>query len=110
MAEATQNVCDSGLFRTPTLRNVALTAPYFHDGSVATLADVITHYERLGQSARHGAPGAGAGPRNCAEAEPVPTFKAFTLSSLERDDLIAFLHALTDRSFLADPAYADPWP
>ncbi len=45
VAGITQNASDSGKFKTPTLRNIALTAPYFHDGSRATLADAVRQYE-----------------------------------------------------------------
>lgn len=62
--------------RIPTLRNVALTAPYMHDGRYATLDDVIDHYERTGRAA--------------------PLLRAFTLDADERAALLAFLHSLTD--------------
>ena len=48
VAAAVRDVADRYRFRTPSLRNVALTAPYMHDGSLATLADVIAFYESLG--------------------------------------------------------------
>lgn len=73
------NALDIGSFRTPTLRNVELTAPYFHDGSAATLADVIRYYVRGGneKAARDW------------ELQPVD------LSESEQQDLIEFLKSLT---------------
>lgn len=68
----------------PSLRNVALTAPYFHDGSVATLEDVLDVYE-------HGGRGDGQrSPLKSAAVVPI------TMSAEDRAALIAFLRALTD--------------
>jgi cytochrome c peroxidase len=69
----------SSAMKTPTLRNVERTAPYFHDGGVATLAEVIAYYNRGGD----GAPGQD------------PLLRPLHLSAEERSDLLAFLHALT---------------
>jgi cytochrome c peroxidase len=85
---------DVGRFRVPTLRNIAVTAPYMHDGSIATLEDVIDHYAAGGRT-------------------PNPTkstgLKPFVLTADERRDLIAFLESLTDREALRDPRWSDPW-
>jgi cytochrome c peroxidase len=87
---------DMGKFRVPTLRNVALTAPYMHDGSLLTLGEVIDHYARGGRE--FGRPErAIATSRNPLKD---PRVRPFTLSGAERDDLIAFLGSLTDREFL----------
>lgn len=90
---------DMGRFRTPSLRNVAVTAPYMHDGSLATLDDVISHYAAGGEAARRGA------------RSPLtsPKVRAFVITQAERRDLIAFLEALTDGALLADPAFASPF-
>jgi cytochrome c peroxidase len=96
---------DMGRFRAPTLRNIAVTAPYMHDGSVATLDDVIAHYERGGRTIVDG-PFAGDGTRNPFKSEFV---RGFELQKEERDDLLAFLHALTDETVLSDEALADPF-
>lgn len=71
--------------RVPTLRDVALKAPYMHDGRYATLGEVLDHYVRIGREpdSRHG------GTRD-------PRLKAFTLTLAERRELIAFLDSLTD--------------
>lgn len=96
---------DMGRFRAPTLRNVAVTGPYMHDGSIATLDEVIAHYERGGRLLGDG-PNAGDGRRNPYKSE---FMTGFDLSERERDDLLAFLDALTDRTVLTDPAYSDPF-
>ena len=82
--ERTQDKADAGKFRAPTLRNIAVTAPYMHDGSIPTLAKVVEHY------AARGLP------------------NGFAISPPETEDLIAFLESLTDEEFLANPALSDP--
>jgi len=96
---------DMGRFRAPTLRNIALTAPYMHDGSLATLDDVIDHYQRGGRNVDSG-PYRGDGRRNPYKSVFV---REFELSGNERQDLIAFLDALTDESVLDNPAFSDPF-
>jgi len=83
LAEITGLPEDHGRFRTPSLRNVALTGPYLHDGSAASLPEAI---------ARH--------------AFMVPL--AGTLTPAQRDDLLAFLDTLTDREFVENPKFAYP--
>lgn len=78
-----------GSFRVPTLRNVALSAPYMHNGSLATLEDVLDFYADGGGRVRG------------VETMDV-LIQGFELSAQERADLIAFLHALTDESRLPD--------
>jgi cytochrome c peroxidase len=90
-----------GKFRTPTLRNIAKTAPYMHDGSEPTLAGVIrNHYARSGRAG-----GQASGP-NPMRSE---LLVGFQVSEQEVQDLIAFLHALTDEGFLKDERLSDPW-
>jgi cytochrome c peroxidase len=96
---------DEGRFKAPTLRNIAVTAPYMHDGSAATLDDVIDHYAAGGRRIPAG-PFAGDGSRNPNKSEFI---NGFTLSPEERRDLLAFLHSLTDSTFLTDPRFANPW-
>ena len=76
-------------FRIPTLRNVALTSPYLHDGSIATLKDVIDAY---------------------ADGRRAPDVKAFAASPEERRALVAFLESLTDESVTTNPRFSDPAP
>lgn len=106
LAEFTGRPEDMGRFRTPSLRNVAVTAPYMHDGSVATLAEAIGDYAAGGRTIPTGAH-AGVG---AASPRKSGLLRGFTLSAAEKADLIAFLESLTDEGFLADPAFADPWP
>lgn len=91
---ATNNVVfDNGKFRTPSLRNIALTAPYMHDGRFETLEEVLEHYASGG----HGVLNENA------------NIQAFDLTEEEKEALIAFLHTLTDTSFINNPAYASPF-
>ena len=87
-------IADMGRFRPPTLRNVALTAPYMHDGSVATLQQVIDFYA--------------AGGRTDSPLKS-PRLRGFELNANERADLLRFLDSLTDTSFLDEPRFADPF-
>ncbi|MCW5802524.1 MAG: di-heme enzyme [Deltaproteobacteria bacterium] len=96
---------DQGRFRPPTLRNIAVTAPYMHDGSMATLDDVLTFYERGGRLIESG-PNAGDGKLNPHKSSFVG---GFTLTAQERADLLAFFAALTDDTFLTDPSLSDPF-
>lgn len=101
----TGQISDMGRFRPPTLRNIAVTAPYMHDGSVADLDAVIDHYAAGGRTITDG-PHAGVG----AESPFKNDFVAgFVISDAEREDLIAFLEALTDDDFLTDPRFSDPF-
>ena len=102
---ATNKPEDVGKFRVPTLRNVAVTAPYMHDGSAKTLSDVIDHYAAGGRTISSG-PYAGVGHDNPNKA---PNVHGFTISADEKRDLIAFLESLTDSAFLTNPALSDPF-
>ncbi|MDJ0760568.1 MAG: di-heme enzyme [Woeseiaceae bacterium] len=96
---------DMGKFRAPTLRNIAVTAPYMHDGSIATLEDVIEHYARGGRLIEEG-PNAGDGNVNPFKSEFV---RGFELTEAEKRDLLAFLESLTDEAALSDPRWSSPW-
>jgi cytochrome c peroxidase len=97
---------DMGRFRAPTLRNIAITAPYMHDGSIETLPAVIEHYARGGRLIEEG-PYAGDGSRNPYRSEFI---KGFELSDEEKADLLAFLDALTDETSLTNAEWSDPAP
>lgn len=84
---------DNGKFRTPTLRNIALTAPYMHDGRFATLEEVLDHYASGG----HG-----------VENED-PNITGFTMTDRQKAALLAFLRTLTDETLLTDERYANPF-
>jgi cytochrome c peroxidase len=103
--EVTHRLEDIGKFRVPTLRNIAVTAPYMHDGSIATLPEVIDHYAAGGRTIASG-PYAGIGHDNPNKA---PNVGGFNLNDTEKRDLIAFLESLTDSQFLHDPGLSDPW-
>ncbi|HEX6276907.1 MAG TPA: MbnH family di-heme enzyme [Polyangiaceae bacterium] len=103
--ELTGRPADMGRFRVPTLRNVAVTAPYMHDGSIDTLDAVLDHYAAGGRTVPSG-PNAGNG-----SASPLksPFMVGFTLTAEERADVLAFLESLTDQDFLKNPRFSDPW-
>ena len=103
--EITGSPDDMGRFRPPSLRNVAVTAPYMHDGSIETLDEVLRFYERGGRLIEDG-PYAGDGATSPLKSGLVAGFE---LTDDERADLIAFLESLTDDDFLTDPRFADPW-
>jgi cytochrome c peroxidase len=103
--EITGVASDMGRMRTPTLRNIAVTAPYFHDGSAATLDDVLDHYAAAGRTIPTG-PNAGIGSANPYKDS---LLLGFTLSAQERADMHAFFQSLTDDGFLTDPRFSDPW-
>lgn len=92
----TGNPLDLGRFKTPSLRNVAITSPYMHDGRFQTLEEVIEHYNSGGV--------------------PSPTIDPFMkytqgglqLSEQSKANLIAFLEMLTDESFMENPSFQDP--
>ncbi|MBK9516898.1 MAG: di-heme enzyme [Anaeromyxobacter sp.] len=91
---------DMGKFRTPPLRNVAVTAPFMHDGSVATLGEVVELFAAGGRVRMEtGAPS----PLQSELVQP------FSLTAGEKADLVAFLEALTDQQFLTDPRFSNPF-
>ncbi len=83
---------DRALFRVPSLRNAALTAPYMHDGSLATLSRVIEHYRTGGK----------------AHVNKSPMIGPLEISDEEEELLIAFLKSLTDLQFTTNPAHHSP--
>lgn len=106
LMDLTGNPADMGKFRTPSLRNVAVTAPYFHDGSAQTLAEVLDHYRAGGRLVATG-PHAGNGAQSPLRDGMIVGNSA---TDAEIADIIAFLESLTDEGFLTNPAYSDPWP
>ena len=103
--EVTNDPTDMGRFRPPTLRNVAITAPYMHDGSLKTLDEVIRFYERGGRKIS-GGPNAGDGRLSPLKNGLVAGFK---ITAAQREDLIHFLESLTDEEFLTNPRFSDPF-
>ena len=93
----TGNPLDSGKFRTPTLRNVALSAPYMHDGRFVDIDEVSDHYDH--------------GVVSSSTLDPMMQYNVdygLGLTDQDRADLIAFLHTLTDVAFLENPAFSNP--
>jgi cytochrome c peroxidase len=101
----TGDPADVGAFRAPTLRNIAITGPYFHDGTAETLEEALAHYERGGRLIEDGE-NAGDGRDNPLKSE---FLNGFIVTDQEREDVLAFLHALTDQTFLTNPAYSNPF-
>jgi len=85
---------DLGKFRTPTLRNVGLTAPYMHDGRFKSLEEVLDHYSE--------------GIRGSETLDPLLPAKGMKLQEDEKKAIIAFLHTLTDQRFITNPAFQAP--
>jgi len=103
--ELSAKAADMGAFRAPSLRNVAVTAPYMHDGSIATLAEVLRTYAAGGRVIASG-PHAGDGRANPYKSDLI---SRIDLSALEQADIIDFLHTLTDHAFLSDARFANPF-
>jgi cytochrome c peroxidase len=95
VGDVTLRPADLGSFKSPSLRNVAVTAPYGHDGRFATLEAVIDHYSDTAIQ-----------DPNLGYMIPVGPLK-FTTS--EKWALIAFLNTLTDRTLLTDPKFSNPF-
>jgi len=95
-----------GLFKVPTLRNIALTAPYMHDGRFATLEEVLDHYNEGIRVSPTLSP-------LILEASNADTLAAgrvsLDLDEEERAAVIAFLHTLTDEAFVTDERFSDPF-
>lgn len=103
--EVSGRASDMGKFRAPSLRNVALTAPYMHDGSIETLAQAIDHYAAGGRVITDG-PLAGDGRANPFKD---PLLEKIQLTARDKADLLAFLESLTDRTIATNPRFADPF-
>jgi len=82
---------DRALFKVPTLRNVAVTGPYMHDGSLPTLEAVIDHYDSGGKAHPHRS----------------PLIRPLGLTQQEKSDLRRFLETLTDQEFINNPKFRE---
>ncbi|GLX79738.1 di-heme enzyme [Thalassotalea insulae] len=95
-----------GLFKTPTLRNIAVTGPYMHDGRFETLAEVLQHYNGGIKRSKTLSP-------LIAEADNSPKAQqdhiSLNLTPDEEKAIIAFLHTLTDESFLTNKQFSNPF-
>jgi len=84
---------DRALFKVPSLRNATLTAPYMHDGTIATLTEVIEHYDKGGTT----------------HANKSTKIQPLGLTNQQKQDLLRFLEALTDASIAPKKAWNNPW-
>ncbi len=103
--DMTGDPLDKGRFKPPSLRNIAVTAPYMHDGSIETLEDVLDHYARGGRLIESGA-NAGDGKDNPNKSA---LLNGFAITEQEKQDMLAFLNALTDDDLMNNPALSDPF-
>jgi len=93
---------DNGRFRAPTLRNITVTAPYMHDGSIGTLPEVLDFYAAGGRNVISGEH-LGDGRANTLKSTFI---KGFEMTEQDKQDLLAFLDTLTDKEFLSDVKHA----
>lgn len=93
---------DHGRFKVPTLRNIALTAPYMHDGRFNSLEEVIDHYsEHVQQSESLSA--------FLQHESNIRNVTSLKLRPQEKKELLAFLHTLTDTAFISNPKFSNPF-
>jgi len=91
----TQDTFDNGKFRAPTLRNIALTAPYMHDGRFETLEEVIDFYNES--------------PNHTNSSNVDANIRPLELTNSQKEDLLNFLHTLTDTVFIQNPIFQSPF-
>lgn len=103
--EISHNVKDMGAFKAPTLRNIELTSPYMHDGSISTLEEVLEHYSQGGRTISRGEY-QGKGSENIHKSGFV---KGFQLSVEEKNEVLEFLKSLTDKEFITNKKFSDPF-
>lgn len=103
--EFTAQATDRGRFRAQSLRNVEVTAPYMHDGSIATLEAVLDFYAAGGRNITSG-PHAGDGRAHPNKSDLITQID---LTEQDKADLVAFLKTLTDHEFLTNPQFSDPF-
>jgi len=97
----TGNSSELSLFKAPSLKNIALRAPYMHDGRFSTLMEVVEHYDT----------GIQPHPNLDQELKDFNTGlpKRFNLSESDKQALISFLHTLTDSALVVDEKFSDPY-
>ena len=99
MDYADKGINETSMFKVPTLRNIELTGPYMHDGSLATLEEVVDHYSE----------GIMNHPSLSQELRSGSQAKQFNFDEVDKAALIAFLKTFTDQNMLEDERYADPF-
>jgi cytochrome c peroxidase len=102
LAIVTGQTSDNGKMRAPSLRNIAFTAPYMHDGRFKTLEEVLDHYNEHIKAA------ANLDPLITAASNEV-NGKTLALTAQEKADIVFFLKMLTDSSFIQNPAFQNPF-
>ncbi|HET6226332.1 MAG TPA: cytochrome c peroxidase [Bacteroidia bacterium] len=98
LGKTTNKLSDNGKFKIPSLRNIALTAPYMHDGRFKTLEEVLDFYSE--------------GVHFCANIDSKMEFArtgGSKLTSTEKKNIIAFLNTFTDSVFISNPAFSNPF-
>lgn len=98
LGKTTHKASDNGKFKIPTLRNIALTAPYMHDGRFKTLEEVLDFYSE--------------GVKPCVNIDSKMTFAhqgGSHLTTEEKKAIIAFLNTFTDSLFIANPEFSNPF-
>ncbi|MDX5346753.1 MAG: cytochrome-c peroxidase [Hymenobacteraceae bacterium] len=101
--KVTGNIAEKGFFKAPTLRNIALTAPYMHDGRFQTLEEVLDHYS---DHIKSQSPGLDV---NLQLPETSPGVTGVQLTAQEKQQIIKFLHTLTDTTFINDTRFSKPF-
>jgi cytochrome c peroxidase len=91
--EVTGRPIDNGRFRAPSLRNITLSAPYMHNGSFQTLEEVLEHYNSGGKPSPN---------RD-------PLLRPLGLTDEQKEQVLTFIHTLTDTTFVNNPAYQSPF-
>ncbi|MEJ1241717.1 cytochrome c peroxidase [Chryseolinea sp. T2] len=97
----TQDKGDRGRFRVPTLRNIAVTAPYMHDGRFETLRQVLDHYSDHVQPSETLS-------SFIADSAAADGRRGYLLTDGQKNDIVAFLNMLTDSTFLTNPDFGPP--
>jgi len=100
-AKVTGQSYDVGKFKVPSLRNIALTGPYMHDGRFLTLSEVIEHYDAHLQASPNLSP-------LLTNASNLEGGTSLLLTTQEKADVLAFLHTLTDSTFINNPKFQKP--
>ena len=102
IASVTRRAHDLGKFGVPSLRNIALTAPYMHDGRFATLEDVLDQYN---EHVKLNSPNLARDMRSTN----LDGASSLMLTPTEKRQIVAFLHTLTDTAFVRNPRFSDPF-
>lgn len=95
----TGNESDKGKFKIPSLRNIALTGPYMHDGRFETLEDVLDHYSK----------GINNSQNLDARLQQSGEARKFNIPLVDKKAIVAFLHSMTDYTMISDPKFSNPF-